>query len=167
MSLNSRVASPVVISGVPGTGKSWFGRWLQDEYGFVYLEADAGGMSEYRLNGLDGEAFVHQLRSLAPRVVLEWGYPVEFLPRLQAIQRGGVPTWWFDGDRAAARASYIRPRGDAEVTVAAFEKQLAAIERTWPALKEFYEGRIVHTLRADGSFVNPERVMARLFPDGL
>jgi hypothetical protein len=37
---------PVLISGIPGTGKSSLGRWCAENRGFVHIDAEHGGIAK-------------------------------------------------------------------------------------------------------------------------
>src|SRR4029077_6677540 len=87
----------VLISGIPGTGKSCFANWLHENHGFVHLDVDAQGQ-------LPSTDWLLQQN----RLVIDWGFPANE-PRLstmiEIIQSWisvGVEHWWFDGDREAA-----------------------------------------------------------------
>jgi hypothetical protein len=109
----------VLLSGIPGTGKSSFSRWLVEHHGFVHFDVDIGRLPS-------PTDLAH------PRAVLHWRFPagdrfpetVEILLGFDAL---GVARLWFDGDRAAALESYLgagKPKGDWDI-------QLAGIEAHW------------------------------------
>lgn len=77
----------LLISGIPGTGKSTFGRWLRDERGFVYVNVEAPSHDPESLDGTgfragwdslfrgDAEPIRDQLEDKG-KVVFDWGFPV-------------------------------------------------------------------------------------------
>ena len=72
----------ILLSGIPATGKSAFGRYLAHEHGFVHydLECDPNSWPRPELEQLwnnDRAAFVAHVRQ--QRTVLNWGFPVHCL----------------------------------------------------------------------------------------
>ncbi|TMC49240.1 MAG: hypothetical protein E6J14_09245 [Chloroflexi bacterium] len=159
----------IVISGVPGTGKSTFAGWLQRERGFTHVDADHGGLNRPELRkwlpdcqapSADVEPFCDALRALGERVVLDWGFPVVCLPVIRAIHAAGVTAWWFDGDRAAARKAFIERR---TASVNDLDRQMAAIARHEAELAIFYEDRLIYAVAEDGTFAPPLVVFQTIF----
>jgi hypothetical protein len=158
----------LLLSGVPATGKSTFGRWLQQERGFLHwdLEKQAvlitGRQLEWSplLETRPGiRYFVRELGRMRPRVALDWGFPPERLGIISALQEEGVHTWWFDGDRTAALESFRR-RGT--VPLAAWHIQVSKIEDHWHRIEETYGPRMIRTLDANGRYADPEELSRRI-----
>jgi hypothetical protein len=137
MDFDLRTFSPVLLSGIPGSGKSSFGRWLQAAKGFIYLDIENGALESAGLTPLWNSmfspqrsvtGFVSALGRMANPVVLDWGFPPLHLPIVESLTQAGVEVWWFDGDRGAARDSFLR-RGT--VSVECLNIQMDAIAREW------------------------------------
>jgi hypothetical protein len=160
-----------LISGVPASGKSTFGRWLEQRHGFAHLDLENRGLDRFglglawqrilRLPPDDVEPFVSALRQLDRPAVLDWGFPPSWLPLVRALHDAGVTAWWFDGDRAAARDTFIQ-RGT--VTIDALDQQMALIVQRWPELATFYGDRMLEVVAPNGNFMTPEDLFARIFP---
>jgi len=107
----------VLLSGVPGTGKSTFGRWAEREHGVVHIDVEQGGFDRFGLISAwraicllpppDVMSFVRELQRLGQPVLVDWGFPPAVLPLVRALHDAGLRAWWFDGDRAAARNAFI------------------------------------------------------------
>jgi hypothetical protein len=157
-----------LVSGIPGSGKSEYGRWLQRERGFIHLDLENGGMDRPELysgwqqcvsTGLPA-ALVEAVDRLGAPVVLDWGFPPRFLPLVRSLHDAGVAAWWFDGDRAAARASFVR-RGT--VPVEALDQQMQRLDAAWPGISEFYGARVVNVVSPGGIYLPPEKISALMF----
>jgi hypothetical protein len=158
-----------LISGAPGTGKSTFGRWLEEQHGFAHVDLENDGLERFglapprqriaRLPPDDVEPFLSALRQLDRPVVIDWGFPLPWFPLVRALHAAGVTAWWFDGDRVASRGIFIR-RGT--VPTQALDEQMACIAHHWPELAESYGDRAVPVVAADSTFIDPERILARL-----
>jgi hypothetical protein len=159
----------MLLSGVPATGKSSLGRWLEAHHGFAHIDVENGGLNRfglspawrqmYRSRPPDVTAFVEGLRKLGRPVALDWGFPVQRLPIVRALHEAGVTAWWFDGDRAAARLAFLQ-RGT--VSVEALDRQMRGIEVHQPFLDDFYDGRIIRAINAGGSFAPADSIFATL-----
>jgi hypothetical protein len=163
----------ILLSGVPATGKSTFGRWLECERGFDHVDVENGGFDRLGLS-LAWSAvcqlpppqvspFIAALRGLRRPIALDWGFPPPWLPLVRALHDAGVTAWWFDGDRQAARAVFIRR---ATVQVEALDLQMRHIEAYQALFDDFYAGRVVQAIHPDGSFTPPERIFDTIFADG-
>jgi hypothetical protein len=152
----------LLLSGIPGAGKSHFGRWLEETHRYVHLDVEQDGrLTTYHLtdawNGcftsLDVGGFVKALHRVGERVVVDWGFPPRFLNVVQRLQAAGFVPWWFDADHHAARRAFVA-RGD--VPLQAFEVQMAAILERWPSIEATFRPNIITTLKSDGSRLSAE-----------
>ena len=92
-------------------------------------------------------------------MVFDWGYPPEWLPLVEHLHAAGLDAWWFDGDREAARATFIARR---TVSVQALDIQMAKIAKWQPKLDAFYGSRIVRAIGSDHSFTELSSIAGQL-----
>ena len=111
-------ASParLLVTGIPGTGKTTLGRHLEAAHGFAHVDLEEPAVAETFLRGLyEGrgwagfDARVDTLLAPSRPVVVTWG----FVPELQLepvlrLRAHGFTWLWFDGDREAARRAFVR-----------------------------------------------------------
>lgn len=73
------------LAGIPATGKSYFGGWLEATHGFVHIDAEVPGQfARFGLHALwdqsllstDASAFAVAIQCRHSKVVLNWGFPV-------------------------------------------------------------------------------------------
>jgi hypothetical protein len=160
----------VLISGIPASGKSCYGQWLEIEKGFIHLDVEQNGvlaqtglMAEWTAIFASGGSvtpFVVALRKLGKPVTIDWGFPPYWLSVVDALKAEGVEIWWFDGDRQAARESFVK-RGT--VQVAALDRQMAAIDGAWPEIKRVFGSHVINTVSTGGSYLKPEAIYRRMF----
>jgi hypothetical protein len=154
----------LLISGIPGAGKSYFGRWLEAHHGYVHVDVEKEGqLASHHLTKAWNCCFSHPnvgpfvkvLHRLAEHVVVNWGFPPQFLDVVQRFKVAGLVPWWFDADHAAARRAFVA-RGD--VPIQAFEIQMAAIREQWPRIEAAFRPNIVSTLNPDGSRLSADAI---------
>jgi hypothetical protein len=169
MSRAASTAKVILLSGIPAAGKSTYGRWLQTHKGYLSFDVENNALDSFGLtsqwnalfesNGLD-TSFVRALDKSGRFVVLDWGFPPRCLPVVMALKQAGVEIWWFDGDRDAARQSFIS-RGT--VPVECLDVQMRSIERAWPHLRAVFGDRIVNAIRSGPTYMTPEAVFDHMF----
>jgi hypothetical protein len=152
------------LAGIPASGKSTFGRWLEANHGFVHIDpeedkrlANLGLESAWApcVTSADCSAFSTALRGFEKPVVFNWGFPVSYLPTVASLKRVGFSCWWFDADIAHARSAFLaRKKG----TAADFEKQVGEITSSRSAIRSVFLDNSVLALDQDGTYLNPEAI---------
>jgi hypothetical protein len=153
----------LLLSGIPGTGKTEAGESLARLHGFAHLDAErhaARGVSSIEEWVALWEAFLRQARDLIQQgkdVVISWG----FIPgvdniTVRALQGMGFRMMWFDGNRAAALRAFLA-RGT--VARAAFDVQMAKLGRLD---LDSFDPVPFDPFGPDGAFLSREEVAKRL-----
>jgi hypothetical protein len=161
-----------MISGYAGCGKTTFGKWLQTEKHFFYFDMDTprpNDIDNFQLqlewnaffDGSDRNGFVSKLLERSDNVVIDWNYPPNetCIALVLELRRLGCEMWWFDGDRAAARKSYLG-RGY-NVCEAAYERQVARTDAAWPKIEPIVRDKIILTINANGDYLTPAQIWKR------
>lgn len=172
----------VHLSGIPACGKSTYGKWLEQEKGFLHLDFDkllqgegtSGKLALIRILQTNGSrSFIETIRKTVHPAALDWGFPPNNLPLVRNLQEEGVKVWWFDGDREAARQAFIRREAarqafirEGDVSVETLDRQMALIERHWAKIMEIVGSRVIKTLRKDGSYLSSESIFTQMFGVG-
>jgi hypothetical protein len=100
----------LLLTGVPGTGKTTLGNYLRESQRFRHLDfEDMQTLGRYLGDGLDGlSRRVEKLRQGRRDVVITWGFlPDPQLPYVLELRRLGFDWVWLDGDRDAARRVFL------------------------------------------------------------
>lgn len=146
----------LLLTGLPGTGKSAFANHLQSSRGFVHfdLEKDRTLWPDSSLHEVWESSrphFVAAARNLFPRLVLNWGFPPNCLPMVDEIDAAGVPVVWFTGPAGFAKNRFMQREGITSDAAARFDYQLLRIACAGlPAIRPHW--RVVDVFRRDGSF---------------
>jgi hypothetical protein len=159
----------ILIAGIPATGKSSYADWLASQKGFLHLDVEKEGVlaragleevwyDMFASSSVD--RFTGALRRIGRPVTIDWGLPPNCLPIVELLASSGVEIWWFDGDREAARESFIKR---ATVPVAALDVQMAKIEKGWPDIARVFASRIIETVLPGPAYVPRELIFHRMF----
>jgi hypothetical protein len=153
----------LLIAGIPGTGKSTFGKWLQTEQGFVHIDLETDHLDQMGLRkaweafwpSRDLSSFPNQLARLSKPVVLDWGFPPLLLSAVANLKSAGADLCWFEGDRISARALCVKTKGPS--AAAAFDFQIARIASAWALIAPLF-GKIIQTVGPGGEIKQPAEV---------
>lgn len=162
------------IAGVPCTGKSLLGSWLEKEHGYIHIDAEGGvdfdragvhrEWDEFLMMSGRAKNFVAAVNRRCKPMVLNWGLPMEDLFVVAALQAERVESWWFRGELGQARRAFIereekKPEAK-RIPVERFDRQMDQIDRHWLLIERLFGERMVDGLQADGSQRKPEDLWA-------
>ena len=161
-----------LISGIPASGKTWFGDWLRDNRGFVHLDIESEAFQDSQLGAyfrrllLIKEAclFPCQLRRIHPRVVITWGFPFEaYISAVKSLESGSAQTWWFDADIGRASEEWVRAKRQ---PISHATAQFDDLQNRREQIISYYGSRILRTLESSGERKPPEEIARALrIPD--
>jgi hypothetical protein len=164
----------VLICGIPASGKSTYGRWLEREKGVLFADAEEDGALEaVQLSEIWDDLFtdtagagyfVEAVKAREQAIVLAWGFPIEYLPIVSALKDAGMEVWWFDGDREAARHSF-ELRGT--IALQLFERQIAEIEANWPEIESLFTEHIIQVVGPGPTYLLPAEIYLRMFGEAV
>jgi len=120
----------LLISGIPGCGKTTFCRYSKNRFNFTHYDME--NPEEWPHPQLHSvwnysrKKFIRRLKELHDRVVLDWGFPPSCISLIFEMQAEGVRIVWFKADINAARRIFNK-RGT--VPSKCFEIQIEAIDQ--------------------------------------
>ena len=93
----------LLITGIPGTGKTTVGDYLQDKFGYIHIDAE----DRFRKESKFGLTDAHRKDK---SVVITWGFPPELkaIGTINQLKQNGFKLIWFDGDREQARREFTK-----------------------------------------------------------
>jgi len=147
----------ILITGIPGTGKSTYGQEFSRRFGFVHLDLEGQELLGQLLS--DPGKFIDGLVDQTRNIVATWG----FLPNEQQIQIAaqfkakGFNLVWFDGDRPAAFRAFIK-RGT--VPEELFYLQMFRIENS-KAIQRL-KPLLINTFNQKGRFKDSKSVLREI-----
>ncbi|HEU0049639.1 MAG TPA: hypothetical protein VFQ43_18775 [Nitrososphaera sp.] len=157
----------LLLSGVPGSGKSCYGRWLAKNKAYLHLDLEHGDLEKYGLQRVWDEfwssrsdGLISALLETAAPVCLDWGFPPRCLPIVRRLADVDVELWWFEADPHLAKKYFLER---ATVSEAAFDEQMANIEASRRAIMELFGQHVIRVFREDGMRVPCEEIYAQMF----
>ena len=139
--MTSTRSSLLLITGIPGSGKTFFGNVLSEKLGFHHVNLeDQAVLNQWSENPAK---FVETLVSQKRKTVVTWGFVPDDAASVESVQyfrRLGFKLVWFDGNRPASLREFLK-RGD--IPEISFYIQMYKIEHS----------QII--LRISPSIVNP------------
>lgn len=136
----------LVISGIPGAGKTTYTRWLE-ERGWGCLRMDDRDQDDRLVRAIYEEndgPLLETVQTHGAGFVVEWGFHVTQLAQVGSMIRRGYNAWYFDGDATAALASWkqqhkLLPSG-------VFQGQLDLLKAHMDEIRELYHSKFIATV---------------------
>lgn len=140
----SRKPIIILITGVPGTGKTTIGDFLQTEKKFTHYDVEKNGVPE--------------LKSLDSDSVLTWGFSPDdpnSLKVIHEILKAGGKMIWLDGNREASKKAFIKR---ADVPLSFYEFQMNKIIKLEGKIYSEFSPKIINPFDISGNFKNKEDI---------
>lgn len=127
----------LLISGIPGTGKTEIGNYLASDYGFSHFH-------------IEELKYIPDIHKVPDKSVFTWGFVPDDPHSLTIVEdliSSGFKMIWFDGDRNSAKRKFIARN---TVPVEFFEIQVSKINNA--DIVERFKPKVINTFKVDGSF---------------
>lgn len=145
----------ILITGIPGMGKTTFGDYLRDIHGFVHINFEDGvSLDNFAQNP---DLFLTKYAN-NKNVVITWGFVPDDMQTqmVKFIDSNGFKLIWFDGDRASAFREYTKTGKPKDL----FDLQISRIDSS-NVIKKI-NPRIINTLDDQGEFRDSNEVLEEL-----
>ncbi len=154
----------ILLSGLPGGGKTRLGDTLAADHGFSHTDMEADNRALVEAHRVP-EAFLRAFPD-DQDIVLTWGFqPLVSLHVVQVLVWGGFTPVWLDGDRAHFFASFMRRERGNPIMEACYHRQLERI--TQARVLEAIDWHIVDSFQPDGTFRPLDEVAAEIIKVAL
>jgi len=147
----------ILLSGVPGGGKTTVGDLLAQRHGFRHVDMESCRFELATRAVDDVESFLADLDG-SHNVAISWGFgPFAAVDAVRRIVRAGYVPFWFDGDRAQFFASFIRreqlsgkPPRAVQAMELTYYLQMASIVQT--GIKDAIDWIHINPFNGDGTY---------------
>lgn len=166
----------MLVTGIPGAGKTTFGNWLKTNLFFHHfdMEKDLRDMPDLKdkwRDGLDSGdygAFLTQVRQLSKNIVMTWGYPEQAVHLARHGEKLGLISFWFDGDRPVSRRCWLaRERIPLDYPHDCYFDHLVG-QVTPSEIVEVFDQRTVSTIteagHVDAEIIFKQHILPKLHP---
>ena len=147
----------LLITGIPGTGKTWYGNRFARDFGFLHCDLE----NQQMLNrlGADPARFIDELKCGDQSVVVTWGFVPDEIQSGIVLQfrDAGFKLIWFDGNRPTALREF-QNRGT--VPEERFYAQMYRIENS--KILERIRPIIIDTFDQDGKFKPADQLLREI-----
>lgn len=160
------------ICGIPASGKSSFGKYLSDNYGYLFIDMennwpDESLHAEWNTifsvvrDELNVKNFISSISNKSKNTVLDLGFPVNetYLWIIPLLAKHGCRIVWFECEEGIAKKRYMardnRP-------IEWFETQMANIKDNWEKIKAEINPVRVNVLKPDKSSKTKQEVFKEL-----
>jgi hypothetical protein len=167
----------ILISGVPGAGKSHFRKWVMRELQWSTMQVDGNPsltadlerisqlLAANRL-GAATEACQKMTASFLPagqNGIIEYEFPPAYLPTVRLLHDAGFSLWWFDADWDIARNAHLAAHADRAAQAGEeFDRQRGRVLAAWDQIRSVFEPNILTTLAADGTRLPAVEIARRM-----
>lgn len=143
-------ASRILLTGVPGTGKTTLAAHLQGTAGFHHVDMEEQDFApRYRFKR-DPDGFLAELDQ-HPKLVVSWGFgPFSDIAAVNTILQRGFTAVWLDGNRVASFREFMRREQNDPVMEAAYYDQMKMVVVT--DIVAILNPRIVNPFDESGAF---------------
>ncbi len=156
----------ILLAGIPGTGKTFYGEHLETVHGYHHIETDRGevGLAQNVWSEIlpPSSVYVSSLMQRYGNVVLEWSFKVDFVPPVLGLGCQGARLVWFFADLDLARRAFARAKRDDQNEMKAFDIQVQQIRNAHLPTKEFLQVETLTRRRP----LSPSEVDAVVGPRG-
>jgi hypothetical protein len=158
----------LLIAGLPATGKSTFGDWLEQHAGYFHLDFDEEPLVQQRGFGREQqllwkhhqtEPLVEALQARHQPIALTWGFAPKFLPLVERLFAHGFAPVWFAADPAVSRRAFVARGG---IDVKYFDQFLAPLLPIESEIIRVFRGQVLRALRDDGTHLPPSTIFTQL-----
>jgi hypothetical protein len=117
----------ILLTGVPGTGKTTLGERLAQGWGLAHLDMEQDGFVRVVEFRRAPARFVKELRVSGPGVV-SWGFgPRTDLVLVKRLVNAGYQPIWLDGNRVASLRAFLAREGSGGEMERIYYEQMAAV----------------------------------------
>ena len=165
----------IFICGIPASGKSSFGEFLRDVYGYFYIDMEHSPWADetihdiwdFIFSDLGNEDrvndFIKVLGTKGDKIVLDLG----FVPNdiyfwiVSSLKKFGCRIIWFNCSYDVAKKRFTNRQTSLPIEL--FEKQMRRISDNWEAICDRINPQIIEMVSEDGKSKTKNEIYTEIF----
>jgi hypothetical protein len=151
----------LLLTGVPGTGKTTLGNYLREQHGFRHLDFETNTRMTFLGDGSEAQirTRVNRLKKEGRDAVISWGFvPDQQLGFALILRTLGFSWIWLDGNREASRRAFV-DRGT--VSEGLYNAQMHGIKQVIDPQIEVLAPVVINPFDESGEFFPCEEIVKR------
>lgn len=148
----------VLLCGIPATGKSAFGKYLQEKYNYTYISIDDESWQDKKMQSLWNhifqakseydavEKFACYLHENYKNVVLDWGFPMDKIRIAELLKRQWFEIVWLSCSTSLARQRFLQKHKNSATY---FDTQIKNIKDNTDRIFKNLEPKVIDVLIKD------------------
>jgi hypothetical protein len=122
----------ILLTGIPGSGKTFLGNYLKNEHDFDFFETDLNWSEFMRELDLGVDDFVARWHNKhGDCTCLEWGFDPfvpSYLPTILSFKNQGASIFWLTCDKRIALLNYLEKHIGSDPAARGWDMQVNKIE---------------------------------------
>jgi shikimate kinase len=148
--------SKILLSGVPGTGKSTVATYMEEKLGFFHIDMEQDDFAPRHEFAQNHEAFLRKIAT-HENVIISWGFsPFQDRAAIEYLQQAGYILLWLDGDRVASFREFMKRENSDPIKESLYYGQMQMIVVT--SIVEMLKPHIVNPFSENGAFRPVEHI---------
>lgn len=161
----------IVFTGIPGSGKSAFGKYLQNKHRYTYISLEDSEWEDKKLQSLWDNAFeakreynaveklVCYLHDTYENVVLDWGFSIDQMRVVELLKRQWCEIIWFSCSTVVARKRFIKKNKNSATY---FDTKVKSIEENTEKIIKNLNPKVIGVLKEDKAEKTNEEIYSEL-----
>ncbi|HUC87560.1 MAG TPA: hypothetical protein VMR95_00220 [Candidatus Binatia bacterium] len=142
--------SKILLSGVPGTGKSAIAKHIESNYDYFHVDMEQENYEPIYQLEKDQKGFLGKL-AVHDNVLISWGFrPFIDTEAVNYMREQGYSVIWLDGNRIASFREFMKREGNDPIMEAKYYDQMRMVVVT--GIVESLHPRIVNPFTDAGEF---------------
>jgi shikimate kinase len=142
--------SKILLSGVPGSGKSTVAAYMEKNFEFFHIDMEQDDFAPRHEFAQNREAFLNKIAT-HENVIISWGFgPFQDREAIEYLQKAGYTLLWLDGDRTASFREFMKRENNDPVKESLYYGQMQMIVVT--RIVETLKPHIVNPFSGNGTF---------------
>jgi energy-coupling factor transporter ATP-binding protein EcfA2 len=127
----------ILLTGLPGSGKTKLGNHLSEKHGFYFINTDDNPTELEKLCLGDIDNYVAQWLKIHDLMCVEWGFKPRFSSRVLRLKTQGASLFWLTCEKRIAHTNWLEDNKNKGFDPRCWDIQVLEIEKAKLPTLEF------------------------------